>query len=393
MTDQDIIDFFIDKNRNRIIEAKVSKRYLENKAIEYKKYLDTRYNDSFDKYTEVITRIYYKIDIKPVCQNCGKPLKFCGFTHPYGKWCNNKCQLTDPEFIKWRSSVTDYENINKKGKQTCLEKYGVEHAMKHNSIKYKVKQTNLERYGVENVYQSEIIKDKCKAIKLERYGDPNYKNMEKHKQTCLEKYGVEWYLQTNNENIKRGSKENLDKVKQTNLERYGVEYYVQTDEWKEKHKQTCLEKYGVEWYSATEEYKNKVYKTKKKNGTFNSSKIESKLLEYFTNNNINYKTQYKSELYPYMCDFYFPDTDYYVEIQGNWTHGEHPFNSINEDDLNKLAFWKSKNTKYYNNAINVWTNSDVEKRNVAKNNNVTLFEIFSMDFDYIINELKRNNII
>lgn len=315
MTDQDIIDFFIDKDRNKIIAAKVSKKYLENKALEYKKYLDTRYNEPFDKYSEIITRIYHKIDNRPTCKNCGKPLKFHGFKHPYGTWCNTKCQLTDPEFIKWRSSVIDYETANKRAKQTCLEKYG----------------------------------------------NPNYRNTEKNRQTCLEKYGVE--------------------------------HYFQSDDWKEKNRQTCLEKYGVECYSSTDEYKEKLYNSKKKNKTFNTSKIEKLLEQYFIENNINFISQYKSELYPYSCDFYFPETDSYVEIQGNWTHGGKEFNANNENDLEILEFWKSKNTKYYDNAIKNWTILDVEKRNCAKNNNLNYFEYFTIDFQTIINDLKDKNII
>ena len=412
MNDKQVIEFFIDKQRNKLYESKLNIKYLLTHAIEYKTYLDNRYADKFDKYGEVIARIYHKIETKPCCKNCGKPLKYKTFKNPYGKWCSTKCQLTDSEFIKWRTEITDYENIKNKSRQTCLERYGdpnyknlekakqtnlerygVEHAMKCNDVKSKLKQTNLERYGVENVYQSEIIKNKCKKVKLERYGDPNYKNLEKAKQTNLERYGVEWYLQSDNENIKRGSKENLEKTKQTCLERYGVEYFFQSNNYKEANKQTCLERYGVENYSATAEYKNKVYKTKKKNGTFNSSKIENKLIEYFTNNGINFKTQYKSELYPYMCDFYFPNTQTFVEIQGNWTHGGHPFDKNNTDDINKLKLWESKSNKYYNIAINTWTVSDVEKRKLAQQNNIKLFEIFSIDFDYIISELKLNNIL
>lgn len=412
MTDIDIINFFIDKKNNKFYEAKLNKKYLANKAILYKNYLDNRYKEPFDKYSEVIARIYYNIDIKPCCKVCGKPLKFKSLKQPYGKWCSNKCQLKDPEFIAWRTSITDYNIITikskqtclekygnsnyknlEKAKQTCLEKYGVIHAMKNNNIKNKLKQTCLERYGVENVYQSEVIKDKCKNTKLIRYNDPKYRNQDKIKQTCLERYGVENYLQTNNDNIKRGSKENLEKVKQTCLEKYGVEYFFQSEEWKIANKRTCLEKYGVSSYSATDEGKLKMYNTKKINNTFNTSSIEKKLIEYFIKNNIDFKTQYKSELYPYMCDFYFPNTNTYVEIQGNWTHGGKPFDINDEHDIEKLELWETKNTNYYKVAIKVWTKSDVEKRNLAKANNINFFEIFSVDFDYIILQLKNNNII
>lgn len=412
MNDLDIIEFFIDKKRNKIYEAKLSIKYLSNKAIEYKEYLDHRYSEPFDKYSEVISRIYHGIDVKPTCKICNKPLKFHSLKSPYGKWCSHQCQLRDPEFISWRSKTIDYESSkknrkktclekygnenyrnNEKRKQTCIERYGVEYAMQCEDIKTKNKQTNIDRYGVENVFQSETIKERCRQTKLSKYGDPNYKNIEKYKRTCKERYGVEWYLQSDNDNIKRGSIENLEKAKRTNLEKYGVEYYPQTDEWKEMNRKTCLQKYGVESYSSTVEYKEKSYKTKKENNSFNTSSIEAKLVDYFKDNGINFEYQYKSDLYPYMCDFYFPDTDVYVEIQGNWTHGGRPFNEKDSNGLDQLNLWKSKASKYYNIAINVWTKSDVEKRNRAKKNNIRFFEIFSTNFKYIISELKRNNII
>ena len=38
------------------------------------------------------------------------------------------------------------------------------------------------------------------------------------------------------------------------------------------------------------------------------------------------------------------------------------------DNLEELEYWKSKNTKFYDNAITTWTIRDVEKRKIAKNN-------------------------
>lgn len=76
MTDQDILDFFIDRSRGKIYESKININYLTNKAQEYKEYLDNRYPEPFDKYSEIIARIYHNIDIKPRCKVCGKLLKF-----------------------------------------------------------------------------------------------------------------------------------------------------------------------------------------------------------------------------------------------------------------------------------------------------------------------------
>lgn len=39
---------------------------------------------------------------------------------------------------------------------------------------------------------------------------------------------------------------------------------------------------------------------------------------------------------------------------------------------------KAKKSKFYENAINVWTQRDVRKRNVAKENNLNWLEFFSL---------------
>ena len=129
--------------------------------------------------------------------------------------------------------------------------------------------------------------------------------------------------------------------------------------------------------SKQKEIQQKIYKTKKKNNSFNSSSIEKQFEDFLKENNINYKSQYKSELYPFNCDFYFPDIDLYLEIQGSWVHGGRPFDSTNKDDLLLLEQWKSKNTKFYDIAVNTWTVRDVLKRETAKKNNLNYFEVFT----------------
>ena len=116
----------------------------------------------------------------------------------------------------------------------------------------------------------------------------------------------------------------------------------------------------------------KGFETKKKNGTLNTSRIEDELTEYFIQCDINFKSQYKSDLYPFACDFYLTDYDLYIEIQGTWTHGGHPFDETNKDDIDKLNMWKSKDNGYYKNAINTWSIRDVKKRKIAKENNLNI---------------------
>ena len=79
----------------------------------------------------------------------------------------------------------------------------------------------------------------------------------------------------------------------------------------------------------------------------------------------------------------------FIEIQGNWTHGKHPFNKNDKDDLNIVEKWKSKKSKYYNKAIHDWTVRDVIKRQIAKENGLNYIEIFSNDIEIVIEQFKK----
>ena len=70
---------------------------------------------------------------------------------------------------------------------------------------------------------------------------------------------------------------------------------------------------------------------------------------------------------------------FYKKCNGSWTHGGHPFDENNQEDIDKLNLWKEKNTKYYQNAINTWTNLDVRKRTIAKNNNLNYKEFWNLN--------------
>lgn len=181
----------------------------------------------------------------------------------------------------------------------------------------------------------------------------------------------------------------IDKLHQTNIDKYGSEWVFQNNDVKNKRKQTYIEHYGFDSPMKNKEFNRFWFEIKKKNNTCNTSKIETRLSEFFLQESISFKTQYTSELYPYHCDFYLPDYDLYVEIQGTWTHGFHPFDVNDIDDVNKLNLWKEKaiTSNFYKTAINVWCHSDVEKRETAKSNGLNYLEIFSIDFDYCVEQI------
>lgn len=133
-----------------------------------------------------------------------------------------------------------------------------------------------------------------------------------------------------------------------------------------------------------QKYHDKAFETMVKNNTIGKSKEEDDLFDFIKQLFPNVKRQYKDkQRYPYFCDFYIPELDYFIEYQGYWIHNNHPYdcNSINDNQL--LEIWYKKytinNKIQYLKAINGWTISDVNKRNCAKENNLNYKEIWNMN--------------
>ena len=235
-----------------------------------------------------------------------------------------------------------------------------------------------------------VVKRKCQKFGIKKSSDLHVQNIRK---ACLEKYGV-----ING----GGAPEVLEKIKETNRKKFGSDWYLQTDDYKRKTKETLeqycvtnvfqlkevkdkikrtnLERYGVEHNMQNKEVRNKVDITKHKNGTFNTSKPEQEIKRLLEEKFSDVKYQYKSEKYPFNCDFYIPELDLYIEFQGTWTHGKHPF-SESVEDLETLDKWKTESitSEFYKNAIEVWTIKDVEKRKIALQNNINWLEFFTID--------------
>ena len=417
-------------------------------------YLLNRFNDS-ESTSESLQRIVFNIENRPVCPVCGSKLDFVGKPNTvkgiFKKFCSQHCansfnstkaNLTkinkygdagcskkakatklerygdenyngDREVAK---SKMNYEEIFRKVRATNLTKYGVEYyngdrevaksKMNYEEIFKKVRATNLERYwdewyhgdrvaATEKINYDEVVK-KVKETKKRLYGDENYNNIEKAKQTCFKKYGVEYIFK---------SKEIQDKIKQTILSKYGVEYVLQSNEVQDKIKQTNLRKYGAEYPLQSEfiqnkikriliynynvdnpwkckEFQQKAHETKKKNGSYGKSNEEdyvySILVDIYGKDNV--KRQYKSELYPFACDFYIISKNLYIEYNGMWTHGHIPYIGSKENEI-QLKKWKQKavTSDYYNSAIVTWTISDVKKRTTAKENNLNYIELWDLN--------------
>ena len=339
-----------------------------------------------------------------------------------------------------------YKNRAIKIKESILKKYGSQE--NYNAfLKEKQKETNLKRYGVENYSKTKDYLEKRKKTCLERYGNESYNRsnafkeslplrIEKTKKTCLEKYGVDSYNKLP-EYIERKKKtclekygdenyQNREQIVKTNLERYGVANYCCTKDCKEKQLQyreehqeeiynkmysTMIKRYGAKVYMMTDKGKEerklitnqmveKREATMRKNNSFNKSKIEeylySQLILIFGENSV--VRQYKEKRYPFNCDFYIPSKDLFIELNNHYTHGPHPFDPNNEEDIKELEIIKSKqgltskgNKNSYYMCEEVWVKKDVEKQNIAKENNLNYKTLYSdSDIESFLKEISLN---
>ena len=316
-------------------------------------------------YTHLHPRqILYHLEINdftlPKCQ-CGNELSWKDNKTGYRQYCSKQCtakyttikkkqQNLKTIGVEWHSQLPAW---NEKVQKTSLEKFGVDHASKTPEFLEKIKKTNLEKFGVEHPAQSEKIQEKAKQTNLKRHGveypSQSKEIKEKQKQTNLERHGVENPLQ---------SKKIREKMKQTNLERYGVEYVTQTKKVQNKIRKTNMEKYGVEYFSqkhiskesrlildnektfkefidtkTTKQILNELnispstfqitcrkYNIEKKE----QSRIEHELAILLERLNINNVIRHdRNQIHPLELDFYFPDHQFAIEINGVYWHSDY----------------------------------------------------------------------
>ena len=149
--------------------------------------------------------------------------------------------------------------------------------------------------------------------------------------------------------------------------------------------QKKFEKWGSE-ASYNEYMVAKAIAVRKANGTQTTSETELNIynllsayfghddvIRFFRDIRYSNKTGYK-----FQCDFYIKSLDIFIEYQGNWTHGFKPFTK-SIDCLKQLEEWKKRavKSKYYAEAIDVWTRRDVEKLAAVKANHLKFISIYS----------------
>lgn len=155
--------------------SKIKKYYID------KGYTFTKMKDEFlVKYEDLTIGSHTIVKVK--CDYCGEEYDI----------------RNDTRNTYLKNSIIKKDTCNKckyiKAKESNIELFGVDNAMKNKEIKLKLENVLLEEYGVKNVFQSEDVKEKIIQTNIFKYGVPNYTQTseykERYKQTCLQKYGV-----------------------------------------------------------------------------------------------------------------------------------------------------------------------------------------------------------
>ena len=298
----------------------------------------------------------------------------------YNEYCVN---FLNEKEIAEKYNVTIY-SIKKSIKEYYLKRdsHGA-HSFKNSLVKNKYHNFIKEKISKEVLYKWYIIEDHP------------YKEGPRHfniSQWQFDKLCKEYDLK------KDRKKSSLKSVKTRETKNGGKEKYKEVTMRKQRN--TIKEKYGSLnnfynqrrnknksiWENNHEEILNKIYRAKERNKSFNTSTPEIAFKNYLINkygeNDI--VTNYCENRYPFKCDFYIKSKDLFIELNLHWSHGGHPFNPQNPEDIIILKRWeeKAKNSKFYENAIITWTERDVEKQKTAEQNHLNYCTIYSVkDFE------------
>lgn len=318
-------------NDNQIIKKYISYKFLYSKISCFKHifnddeiiFIMNRFNDSLS-FNESLYRILNNINVRPTCKVCGNKLNFIGFSKGFTTFCSKKC-------VSVVCNPWNRPEVQEKCRNTIIRNNG----------------------GLGSA--SKIIKNKME-------------------ETLYNKYGYKHNWQDPEEQKRSHSESAKHKMRQTCLARYGCEYSMQNKEVLRKRRNSQLQ-----W---TDKFKKEInlkrYNTKLNNKSFgNNSKEElhafNLIKEIYTDAIHQY---YDSKRYPFMCDIYIPSKDLFIECNFFPTHGNHPFDPKNEEDLKYVEWLKQSKFLHYD--YKTFTIRDPKKREYAKTHNLNYIEFWNL---------------
>lgn len=251
-----------------------------------------------DVLTERIYWIVNDITEYPCCKQCGKKYSsnFYGFKRGYvGKsFCSYKCMGVNIE-VREKFSETEKEKLEKnplmyserakKTKETMITKYG-EHYMSSEERKIR----SIDKYGVEHpMKHDQVVSNLEKSIFL--------------------KYGVNNYAKTDEFSQKR---------KSTNLEKYGVEYPMQNEQSliKNQKRRIKTEQLLTGEIIQFQGYENVAIKELLKSFSIMEINFNRKNIPH-----ILYYNQISNSTKRYFPDIFIPKLNKIIEVKSEWTFG------------------------------------------------------------------------
>jgi hypothetical protein len=257
----------------------------------------------------------YLNNVTPICENCNTK-KFTWFNKGFaycGKRNKCKCHFNDaPNKSKltniFRYGVPSYAQTTeyiKKTKTTNFKKFGVEQASWSSIIRNKARQTCLIKYGTEYPIKLAVFQEKLKSTKLKNHSNTNFNNRAKYIKTVQKKYGVKnsSYINKTKEQLQiLLNKETFIKFITGKTIQYAAgELHVDPN---------TINKYT------------EIYDCKKLLIDSTYSKWELIISEYLKKLNVQVICNSKKIIPPYELDFYLPDFNVAIELNGNYWHSE-----------------------------------------------------------------------
>ena len=253
--------------------------------------------------------------------------------------------------------------LKKKKEDHFLSIYGVKNPYASKEVRESIKENFLKEHGVENPSQLDDVKKKKEQTCLLNHGVTSPLKSDKIKQqiseTCLERYGSTSYL---------GTQDCKDKSREWSLETYGTEHHMKSKDFQKKHSDVMLEKHGVKNARLIVGMSERIENTcVERYGVKNAFLLEKAVLRRKENlksrmSSGDLSSNVEKDLFKdlqsifnliespkkivikqdevWFVDFYIPQFDCFVQLDGVFWHGLNKELSILEEDAKKGGIYE-----------------------------------------------------
>ena len=273
------------------------------------------------------------------------------------KFCSKTCAQHDPSVL---------DKMRKSQNKTFNEKYGG-HPMKTNTeTVIRFKKSLFENHGED--YFTNYLVNETKKTKKEKYGNENYNNIEKNKQTCLEKYGVDNVFKSKNILEKRSknvmTKHYNDLI--TLCQNENLEFLCNKEEYEGYHFSNV---YNFKCLKCGYIFQNTVYNLEhlfcEKCDPNRKNTLENQIFDFLTSILQNKEIIIRRDrtlLHGKELDFYIPSKKLAIELNGLYWHSE-----IGGNVSKMYHLYKSKSCIFYGvRLIHIFESEWVYKRKIVE---------------------------